>query len=156
MSKKWLLDNLQSWFPSGKLIVVGGWIGLLARAINTFPNVRADSLDISQQATEVARAVLAHEGNAILSDMYDFNYDDYQCVVNTSGEHIPDLGEWMKLIKPGTVVVVQSNNARHIPDHINCVDCAAELERSLNLSETLYAGELVFPMYTRYMVIGIK
>ena len=157
MSKKWLLYKMSKYLNDNKnVIVVGGWIGLLARAINALGDVRADSLDISEHATEVARAVLLNHGAAILADMYDFDYQNYQCVVNTSAEHIPDIGEWMQLIKPGTLVVVQNNNARHIPEHINCVDSAAELERSLNLSQTLYADELVFPMYTRYMVIGIK
>jgi hypothetical protein len=77
-------------------------------------------------------------------------------VINTSLEHIPNVRQWIDEIDAGTLIVAQSNNARHVPDHVNCVDSVTELERSLNLSETLYADELVFPMYTRYMVIGIK
>jgi hypothetical protein len=157
MSKKWLLNKLLEVLPAhrARFIVVGGWIGLLARAINeTCPLFKADSLDISESSTTIANLVLAGTGTAIHSDMYKFDYAGYDCVVNTSMEHISDTSSWIDLIDAGTLIVAQSNNARHVLDHVNCVDSAAELERSLNLSETLYAGELVFPMYTRYMVIG--
>ncbi len=156
MSKKWLLNELTNCFPR-KILVVGGWIGLLARAINeSYPLYHADSLDLSAASTHVANQVLAGTGQAILADMYDYDYTGYDCVINTSSEHIPDIASWLDLIDAGTTIVVQSNNARHVPDHVNCVDSVTELERSLNLSEILFAGELVFPMYTRYMVIGIK
>lgn len=158
MSKKWLLDHIVDILPQDshmKVLVAGGWIGLLARAINeTDSRFAADSLDLSSASTKVANQVLAGTGVAIHSDMYKFDYKGYDCVVNTSSEHIPNIASWIDLIDAGTILVVQSNNARHVPDHVNCVDSVTELERSLNLSETLFAGELVFPMYTRYMVIG--
>jgi hypothetical protein len=158
MSKQWLLDKIVDILPLDgptKVLVAGGWIGLLARAINECDTrFMADSLDINEKSTMVAHQVLAGTGTAIHSDMYDFDYTGYACVVNTSSEHIPNIASWLDLIDVGTMLVVQSNNARHVPDHVNCVDSVTELERSLNLSETLFAGELIFPMYTRYMVIG--
>lgn len=154
LSKKWLLDELSK-CHARNILVVGGWIGLLARAINeTYPLFKADSLDLSATSTHVAQHVLAGTGHAIFADMYDYDYTGYDCVINTSSEHIPNIASWLDLINAGTLIVCQSNNARHVPDHVNCVDSVTELERSLNLSETLFAGELVFPMYTRYMVIG--
>lgn len=157
ISKKWLIDTLRETnFTPMKAVVVGGWVGLIASALNEQKGQYvADSLDIDSKAAHIATHVLQGSlGKSILGDMYDFNYKDYGLVINTSMEHIGDTASWIDLIDAGTLIVAQSNNARHVPDHVNCVDSAEELERSLNLSETLYAGELIFPMYTRYMVIG--
>jgi hypothetical protein len=165
MSKKWLLEQFANELGDEidnlgiqSVVVAGGWVGLLARAINSLADwIGVDSLDVDPAATKVAEATLADcRGEAILGDMYEFDYAPYQCVVNTSAEHISDLPRWVNLLKPGTFVVVQSNNARHVPEHVNCVDSADELKALLGLSEVLYADELVFPMYTRFMVIGRK
>lgn len=165
MSKKWLIEEFQRELSSDienmdidKVAVVGGWIGILAAALGTLAEwVKVDSVDICPKATEVANHTLEKfQGEAILADMYEFDYSSYQCVVNTSAEHIPDLAQWVGLLAPGTFVVVQSNNARHVPEHCNCVDSADELRALLGLSEVYYQGELEFPMYTRYMVIGRK
>jgi hypothetical protein len=165
MSKKWLLDKFQDELYQemegcaiDKVVVVGGWVGILAAALGTLASwVDVDSLDICPKATEVAtQTLIDFDGEAIQGDMYAFDYSPYQCVVNTSAEHIPDLPQWINLLAPGTFVVVQSNNARHVPEHCNCVDSVDELKALLGLSEVLYAGELEFPMYTRYMIIGRK
>lgn len=165
MSKKWLIEEfaekLEGHIDDMKIdqvAVVGGWVGILAAALSNLADwVKVDSLDLCPKATEVAGHTLSkYRGEALLGDMYDFDYSPYQCVVNTSAEHIPDLPNWVGLLAPGTFVVVQSNNARHVPEHCNCVDSADELKALLGLSEVMYAGELEFPMYTRYMIIGRK
>ena len=165
MSKKWLISEVAEKLGGhiddlkiDQVAVVGGWVGILAAALGNLADwMKVDSVDICPKATEVASHTLSNfRGEAILGDMYALDYSPYQCVVNTSAEHIPDLPQWVGLLVPGTFVVVQSNNARHVPEHCNCVDSADELKALLGLSEVLYADELVFPMYTRYMVIGRK
>lgn len=159
LSKKWLIDTLNRVYPLPmRVVVVGGWIGLIASALNEMHDrYTADSLDIDPNAAKIADQVLAGSlGKSILADMYDFDYKRYGCVINTSMEHIPDTRQWIDLIDAGTLIVAQSNNARHISDHVNCVDSATELAESLNLSDVHYCGELKFPMYTRYMVIGTR
>lgn len=159
ISKQWLLDKLYL-IPDDNynVAVVGGWVGLMARAIaihNT--NMTVDSIDIIDSCTTIARQTLSNtKGKAITSDMYQFDYSPYTCVVNTAAEHIAEIRSWVDLMSPGTYIIVQSNNARHIADHINCVDSAEELKEQLNLSEVYFCDELVFTMYTRYMVIGKK
>ena len=164
-SKQWLLDvfaeELQQEIDNCELstaVVVGGWVGFIAHALDAGdPLFTVDSLDLCGNATKVAANTLAEcKGRAIKGDMYDFDYSKYQCVINTSAEHISDMPSWINLVTPGTFVVVQSNNARHVPDHVNCVDSSDELTALLGLSAVFYADELVFPMYTRYMVIGRK
>lgn len=167
LSKKWLVDRfihklgfewVYSDDPKVPVLVVGGWVGLLAQSLNHAREAFiVDSLDISVKATKVASRVMAGgKGRAILGDMYDFDYSNYQVIVNTSAEHIPDVTAWSNKIPLGTSVVVQSNNARNIFEHVSCVDSAEELVDLLDLTEVHFAGYITFPMYTRFMVIGKK
>lgn len=164
LSKSWLMEKFtHKLFPQLpqnteeiRVIVCGGWVGFLAQLINnSYWGVRADSIDISNDSTEIAKAVLV-DGQAILGDMYELDYDPYTVIVNTSAEHIPDVPTWSDGIPKGKFVIVQSNDARHIEEHVSCVDSAEELAEKLNLSEVHYMGSLKFSMYTRFMVIGKK
>lgn len=160
MSKKWLLEELHRQFifdSATNIVVCGGWVGFLTQLLNnSSPFIFADTLDISKDAITAADVVTGSTGKStsICADMYAFDYNKYDIVINTSSEHIPDLKEWTSKIKKGTTVVLQSNNARHIKEHISCVDSAEELAEKAGLEECFYLGELIFPMYTRYMVIG--
>ena len=156
ISKKWLLDELNKVHITGKGIVVGGWVGLLACAIEHMTDISIDSLDIDPQSIRIAHSTLGKSsGVAILADMYDFDYTNYDFVINTSTEHIPDIQQWLSGIKKGTTVCLQSNNAFMIDSHINCVNDIEEFLSKVQLTEILYSGEYVFPMYTRYMIIGV-
>lgn len=162
ISKIWLLENFLIIFKNNpelfqlKTVVVGGWVGLLARALNHLdPKITADSNDIDPDATLIASLTLDKiRGNAFTQDMYDIDYASYQCIVNTSAEHIENVSAWAKKVPKGSFLVVQSNNGRNIEGHISCVDSCEELEQMLNLSEVYYSGKLFFSNYTRFMVIG--
>jgi hypothetical protein len=164
ISKKWLVEAVfqnvlyYKYFKEMKVVVCGGWTGILAQALNHLdPRLIVDSMDLDAMITEFASMTMINSrGKAIQGDMYDFDYAQYQCVVNTSAEHIPDVKEWSSKLASDTFVVVQSNNARHIPEHISCVDSAMELSDKLQLSTILVEEQIEFPMYTRFMVIGKK
>jgi hypothetical protein len=162
ISKAWLVEKFAEhlFFERTNLfdrvLVCGGWVGFLAQLINnSFSTLEADSIDISEESTRIAKGVMVG-GNAILGDMYAVDYTPYSVIVNTSAEHIPDVPAWSNGIPQGKFVVVQSNDARHIEEHISCVDSAEELAEKLQLSEVYFAGSQKFNMYTRFMVIGKK
>lgn len=161
-SKKWLLYHLLHISNDYKLdplkiIVVGGWFGFLSASLNHLRgDWQADSLDILKDNFEIAQLVLDKlKGESILSDMYTFNYFKYNCVVNTSTEHIPDLQSWLNLIEPQTLVVLQNNNTSHLNGHINCAHSIEEFLKMTQLTKILFSGELKFSFYSRYMIIGI-
>jgi hypothetical protein len=168
ISKKWLLDVCEHKLglefvcddhPEVPIIVVGGWVGLLAQSLNHLRDcITADTLDINADTTRIARQVLTHHprARAITGDMHDFDYSPYQVVVNTAAEHIPDVKAWSNKIPKGTTLIVQSNDARHVAEHVSCVDSAWELADLLDLETVTYAEFLTFSMYTRFMVIGKK
>lgn len=112
-------------------------------------------IDIDPRCARFVKEVNSNNSmiNAITGDMYKYNYTE-DVIINTSCEHISDIESWVKLIPPGKIVVLQSNNARNIQGHINCVDSELELAEMAGLSNILYSGHLEMPMYTRFMVIG--
>ena len=57
-------------------------------------------------------------------------------------------------VRPGSYVALQSNNYREIEDHTNCVDSADELADQYKVKDIIFAGDLEFEKYTRFMVIG--
>jgi len=163
-SKGWLMEELkacQFMFVEDPLvelraITCGGWVGFLAQLINNAClNIRADTLDLSEDSTTIARSVVV-DGQAILGDMYSFDYAPYDIIINTAAEHIPDVQAWSDSLSKGKILVVQSNDARQIAEHVSCVDSAEELAEKLKLSEVYYSGSKKFSMYTRFMVIGKK
>jgi len=156
-SKSWLLEHVHG----DDILIVGGWIGLTAFMVaNAFPAAKVTTLDVDQSSAEVAKAVNAEFGDRVRSvthDMYDYDgYGRHDVVINTSGEHIEDLRKWTSKVGTGKKIVVQSNDARHIQGHVNCVDTAEELAAKVGLSRIDYAGTLDIPgVYRRFMVVGV-
>jgi flagellar biosynthesis regulator FlbT len=82
--------------------------------------------------------------------------DSPDTFINTSCEHIENFTDWFKLLLPGKLVALQTNNYFEIEDHINCVNSLDEFKQQVPLSNIIYEGELELEKYTRYMVIGYK
>ena len=156
-SKSWLLHHISSLTDIKNVIVCGGWFGFLARALweqNNLLNVT--SIDANSTATKVAGHILHNKGTALLADMNQINYANFDCVINTSLEHINSTEDWLAQIPPKTTIIAQSNDAFSIKGHINCHTSVEELVDQLSLKTILFEGKLSFPMYTRFMVIGKK
>ena len=81
------------------------------------------------------------------------------CVINTSCEHIEDFDKWWDGIPDGMLVIMQNNDFDDDEAHEHAegtVNSLEEFKEKLNLSETLYEGELALEEYNRYMLIGHK
>lgn len=168
-SKLWLVEALATTLDHnlGRVLVVGGWHGVLASLILDDPRFvtsQVTSLDLDSSCEDSARAVNRRhvvEGRfaARTGDMYAFPYrhDEaslYDLIVNTSCEHIPDVREWLDLLPRGSRVVLQSNDYRREPDHIACVDSLEAFEALAALSSVVFRGERPTKNYRRFMLIG--
>jgi len=92
-------------------------------------------------------------------NIYDLDYKQLAqeqplVIVNTICEHLADFDIWRSMLPEGVTTVLQSNNYRGCPDHINCIDAIEELVAAADFSELLFAGSLPVPLFTRFMVIG--
>ena len=80
------------------------------------------------------------------------------CVINTSCEHIENFEHWWREVPKGMLVIMQNNDFDdEAHEHAEgTVTSLEEFKEKLNLSETLYEGELALEEYNRYMLIGHK
>jgi hypothetical protein len=81
-------------------------------------------------------------------------YEMPDVVINTSCEHIADIASWWNQIPRGTRVIVQSNDAFHIEEHVRCFKTLAEFEAAMGLSQVEYRGEKRLADFNRFMLIG--
>lgn len=158
-SKCWLMkevNQLSAMFDCSKVLIVGSWFGTLGLLLkNKYPSVELTMIDIDPRCKPYVESVMRGKisVNVITTDMFEYTYRE-NIVINTSCEHIPNLQEWLKLLPKGTTIVLQSNNFYAGDGHINCVDNIDMFKEKANIKEVWYAGQLVMPMYTRYMIIG--
>jgi hypothetical protein len=155
-----LFDSLGGRF--GKIAILGGWYGVLAAMLfedKRFEIGGVESIDIDPSVAAVALALNRDAGDrfkATTADMYALDYAALRAdlVVNTSCEHIADLGSWLELLPKGTSVLLQSNDYLSEPGHINCVASAEAFEQQAELASVAFSGALPQKKYTRFMLIG--
>ncbi|TCN31419.1 class I SAM-dependent methyltransferase [Sinorhizobium americanum] len=164
LCKLWARDELLTSAGSdyGRIVVLGGWYGILPAMLledRRFTIAAIDSFDIDPAVEQVALTLNAGFGDrfrAVTADMYQIDYRrlDADLVINTSCEHIADLGAWLGLLPSGTRVLLQSNDYFSEPTHINCVSSLEEFQAKAGLSRVDFAGALPMKKYTRFMLIG--
>ena len=160
----WARDRLFDSFGGDfrHVAILGGWYGVLAAMLLEDPRFEiglVESFDIDPSVAEVAETLNRNcDGRfrATTGDMYGLDYTtlDADLVVNTSCEHIADLGGWLAMLPRGTRVLLQSNNYFSEPTHINCVESAPAFERLARLAQVNFSGSLPMKNYTRFMLIG--
>lgn len=184
-SKAWLVESLHKYIGQelGNIFVLAGWIGTLPRmlfdqerlGISSIRNFDLD-IDACSVSEKINRAEVENDWRYkscamdILNLVYpssDYDVSRYDgskvtlttspdLIINTSCEHIREIGRWWGQVSRGTRVVVQSNNATQFRDHVACVASLDEFKSQLPMSKTLYAGELDLGDYRRFMLIGEK
>lgn len=168
-SKRWLISKMKDLLqenrvPDGQLYktprvaILGGWIGTLGLMMNAYElDVDITSVDLDARANRIAMTLnYDHKFKTLQSDMYEVNYDDFDIIINTSSEHIPDIAAWAEKIPEGKMVIVQNNNFEEGEGHVSCVRNSVELRTKLGLKEVLFEGTIEFPQYRRFMLIGKK
>lgn len=158
LSKNWLIEELRKLELSEKprVAILGGWIGTLALLINTYEfNASITSIDMDPRANRIAEKLnYDFDFKTKTMDMYHVDYSDYDVIINTSSEHIPDIPKWRAGIPSGKIVIVQNNNFEAGEGHVSCVRNSHELKDKLRLAEVFYEGTRKFPAYNRFMLIG--
>lgn len=162
--KLWACDRLHEVAGGrfGAVWIVGGWYGTLAAMLFEDPRFdigRIVSIDIDPDVGTVACTLNSAHGErfeAITADMYGLDYATGRpdLIVNTSCEHIADLGAWLSLLPRGTRVLLQSNDYFAEPTHINSVPTVEAFAAQADLATVEFAGSLPQKNYTRFMLIG--
>ena len=171
--KKWALEELSdACGPKFREVhILAGWYGLLGAMMLHQLDFTIDKLTVidrdpaceevalSLNATHVERGRFSYR----IHDIYELDYanlpdglDQPDLIVNTSCEHLDNFGEWYEKMPEDVLFLLQSNNYRIIPEHVNCVDTLEDFKAQTPMSDRLFAGSLTLPKYTRFMVIGYK
>ena len=160
-SKEWLIDCLDDHVHMGSSIDIhGGWVGVLASMIfqSNIPVTTIRSIDIDPTCEPIATMMnkgeeIAGKFRAVTADMCSIR-SDADVVINTSCEHITqDQYEvWLSGMPHNSLLVLQSNNY-DIPEHLRTANSLEEFKSQCGV-RVVWAGELVLPLYTRYMIIG--
>lgn len=163
-SKQWLIDCLDDHVHFGSSVDIhGGWVGVLASMLfqSNIPVTSIRSVDIDPSCEAIATMMNKKEEidgrfRAVTADMCVIR-SDADIIINTSCEHITQdqYDEWIVGTPHNSLFVLQGNNFE-IPEHVRVSKSLDEFINQCNLSTVLYSGEMVFPQYTRYMVIGKK
>ena len=181
-SKQWLIEELLNYYNQmeypAKVEIVGSWYGyplidFLTREI-AFHTIQC--WDIDSAARAVCRRYLEVFDQEFV-DVYSKNYwqherngSDASLLINTSSEHMTETFADMKrsghdrFYTRNPLVVIQSNDMYHIPEHVNCVEDASELASKHRLEHVHYLGwrpivqweddRIVETKYKRFMIIG--
>jgi hypothetical protein len=152
-SKEWAITELKKLdiLLIESVIIVGAWFGTLGVMLKQeLPHIKLKMLDIDPRCEVFIKNI---GESAVTEDMYLHSYTE-DLVINTACEHVSDIRMWLDKLYPETLVLLQSNNFFSGIGHTNCVSSKEEFETQVSLHNVLYSGELVTPMYTRYMIIG--
>lgn len=165
LSKNWLVHALKDLIADGvipkrkdpiRIAILGGWIGTLSLMIFSWEiDAAITSIDLDDRANRIAQTLnYSFKFNTSTTDMYDIDYNEFDVIINTASEHIPDIPKWRDGIPNGKIVIIQNNNYLDAEGHVSTVSNSDELRTILRLSNVMYEGTKVFPMYSRFMLIG--
>ncbi len=166
--KTWLLDELHKVHGGdyGSIWIMGGWYGVLSALFGEDRRYTIGELvsyDLDSACEEVAECLNREQVQsgvfkARTADMLKLDYAAAtpDLIINTSCEHLEDVGAWLDLIPRGTSLVLQSNNYFGEPDHFNCAASLDEFKAQAPITKVDFEGELVQKNYTRYMLIGVR
>ena len=167
-SKVWLIEKLAGYTPIKPLNIVihGGWNGVLSSLLF---NSRLDindirSIDIDPSCEETANMICKRQEitgkfTAITEDMCEYKYEyEPDVVINTSTEHITQeqYNRWLSNVPDNSLLVLQNNNYKEVPDHVRCYNSLQEFADASGLGDIMFKDKLELPLYDRYLLIGRK
>ena len=178
VSKLWLLEKLyehnKNWEDPHTIAILGCWIGSMVDFLQkSFRINRVYGFDVDPASIELAEKFNAHyvqdnwKFKGVVADvnMLETSYMVFETggelievtpsiVINTSCEHMGT--EWFETAGASQLIIMQTNDSPQYEGHINTCGSIKEMQDKYPLTNTLYAGEMITPAYTRYMQIGYK
>ena len=176
-SKFWLLDHLKAVPPpppKATVAYLGCWIGSLAPfildslSIERIYGFDTDPIAITQ--AEVFNRKYVEDGwkfKGVIADvgLLQMNNLEFETggeliqtkpdwIINTSCEHMDT--DWFDTVDSDQLIIMQTNNSPAFNGHINICDSIEHMKNKYPLTNTMFVGEMITPVYTRYMQIGYK
>ena len=143
---------------ANKVLYIGSWLGFLTRAlIEKYPSINLYEVDMDTRCKDISgrfnytfKNYLGHQS----IDIDDFeSINEFDTVINLSCEHMSV--DWYNRIKPGTQLVIQSNNLV-IDDHINNCESIDDFKSKYPLNKISYENTLELNVFNRFTLSGTK
>jgi len=145
---------------ANKVLYIGSWLGFLTRVlIEKYPNINFSEVDMDTRCKEISGrfnyTFKNYQGHQSLNiDDENFKrWQEFDTIINLSCEHMSK--NWYDKVKPGTQIVIQSNNLV-IEDHINNCETLDDFKSKYPLSEIYYENTLELNVYNRFTLSGVK
>ena len=156
--KTWLIENLEEFCQdkTKKILVIGSWFGFTSFCLWKLGYNNVTEVDPDFRLENFARHLnrFNKNFNHISADVNSIDLNNYDIIINPSGEHIAD-NTWFNNIKLGTKVIIHSTDYPAI-DHTNLCSNQEELLFKYVLDSTYLIGTLDLQTYKRFMIIGVK
>lgn len=157
-SKTWLIDELAKLNKRENALFIGGWLGISSLWLSQSGVIdKVTNLDLDEDAINFSNKLNAYNFNykeGIVSDITEHDLNQYDLIINTSAEHMPD--DWFDDVPEGCTVAIQTNDFHEITEHVNTVNDLTELREKYIMSEIYYIGVRDCDRYNRFMIIGKK
>ncbi len=143
-----------------RVLYIGSWLGFLTRVlIEKYPNIDFAEVDMDTRCKEISgrfnytfKNYLGHQSMNI-DDERIGKWLEFDTIINRSCEHMSK--NWYNKVKPGTQLIIQSNNLV-IEDHINNCDSIDDFKSKYPLSKIHYENTLELNVFNRFTLSGVK
>jgi len=141
-----------------RVLYIGSWLGFLTRVlIEKYPNINFSEVDMDTRCKEVSGRfnytfANYHGHQSINIDDFE-SLNDFDTIINLSCEHMTT--DWYNRVKPGTQLIIQSNNLV-IDDHINNCESLDDFKSKYLLSKIHYENTLELNVFNRFTLSGVK
>jgi len=177
-SKAWLIRCINQYVnplqANVTVAILGSWIGVLVEFLHqSFLIDRIYGIDLDEFSIKLSEELnKKHVNNSwkykgVVADVLTLSTNNMEFltdnelinvkpewIINASCEHMGS--QWFNTADSDQLIKLQTNNYHRWHEHTNTVDSITDMQDKYPLSNTLYAGELDMPLYTRYMQIGYK
>jgi len=162
-SKLWMVSKLKEITNNlGIVYLYCGWYAIIAEMLfNNFRVERIKSFDIDKECEEIADEINIQYVmdnwlfKSFTEDINKVDCNEANTVINLACEHLED-NTWFHNIPENRLVILQSNNFKLVPTHINCVETVDEMLVKYPLFKIHSIDTLDLIGYTRFMIIGTK
>jgi len=141
-----------------KVLYVGSWLGFLTRVlIEKYPNITFEEVDMDMRCKEISGrfnyTFKNYQGHQSINIDEFGREHEFDTIINLSCEHMTT--GWYDRVKPGTQLIIQSNNLV-IEDHINNCESLDDFKSKYPLSKIHYENTLELNVFNRFTLSGVK
>jgi hypothetical protein len=155
MGKSNLIEQVQRFANKGdEILIIGSWIGFTSFCLYKLGFSKITEIDPDTRLTQISTHFNRFNKNFkhIQDDVNNINISTYNCVINTSCEHILD-NSWFNKISPDALVCLQSTDYPSW-DHVNTCKNLDEMISKYPLNNILYSKTIDLQSYKRFSLVG--